>query len=318
MKILINRDFYYHNVGTQAYFDKMHKVKEEYAGHWIDVDTETLYKDCYYIKELDICLPDDCVVRVFEDERFKDIYECPECGFQGSFEEMQNHKKENSLLIRKCKNCKFYKFKRVGEMKVDHFKEKVNLTDDSYTEIDNDRYIFNYKKQCDYHYDGSVCKFEECSKADITNPFKDCYFVQHPYGNIFNDFEYNRDLIEFECGTYVCKFYPKIHRITMENSRRKFDIDLPVRKCNSTYVECGWNLIEGGYDSKTLYNLERFVSSKVSDIYSNALRFNLKVTDDWYYTQPDGTVLNEVTINGQTVKRPMPIDWDILGDKNND
>lgn len=161
MQILIDKNFHYSNYGSMSYFELMHKIQHDYAGKWITVDTSRLYKDCYYIKELDTCISDSNVIRVIDDERNNNVFECPECGFQGTKEELLQHKAENKLKIKHCKDCQFFKFRMVGDSKYDSFKERVNITDDSFTEIETSRRIYNYKKKCTYNYDGLTCKFEQ-------------------------------------------------------------------------------------------------------------------------------------------------------------
>ena len=64
--------------------------------------------------------------------------------------------------------------------------------------------------------------------------------------------------------------------------------------------------------SVDISNENRFVlevfAKMVEDNVRSAKWYNEAVTDDRLYTQPDGTILKSVEIDGKTVERPKPID----------
>lgn len=311
---------------------------------WVDIETSSIFSNQYNTTDGRRIF--DCnIIRIYEDVRVLNPQIC-ECGYCGKVfftdEEYERHLEEEKKLARKdCSSC-FWASVRTEKEVLDEevsdtrksSKKSIGCYGDAWENIHTERRVI--KEKCI-----AVCRHEEeygccihvCHAEDglkFKKYFSKAYFVSHPYADLFDSF--NDDSKEFSMAF-----------MDEDKSKRNFSFHLDEQNLNlhvvgtlrkKVFIDKVFSY-DKGYPSliealtgmkerprstllpnnkewdRYLYgqNVQKFAEERVSLFKYSVKLYNRRVTDDFLYTQPDGRVLNEVVIDGKTVKRPLPLSY---------
>lgn len=261
---------------------------------WVDIETQYVFDNQYNTANGRIF--DNEIVRIYDDVRIPRLTEFRSV-YNGKFfkteEEFKNYCDENRRKYEtkeNCLNCFYCQKRKINEKKTIEKENNNGVYKETVTET------YELEPYCSYKYEDK-CELLAPERYGIVHPWVNAYFVKNPYGNLFN---------KQEEETYYLKasWYVKIKGFDFElyNSRKRF---------LGTYTK---------HDSDIIVTWERldFPKTKIFGIVVNLMRdmlkyhlnkirdFNKNVMSSWQYRQPDYTLLEEVEVNGEKIKRPEP------------
>lgn len=313
------------------------------SGEWVDIDTQYVssreYKtaDGKYLKDYDI-------IRLYEDVRlqYPDVCKCGYCGkLCLTKDDYERHiKDELSLVKRNCGKCSFLHEKWET---LDYSEQEETEVEKSAREIGRSfvKTITRTKKyritpHCSYkegsNPSGCSCTHEAHGSIK-PETFEKSYFVRKPYGDLFENFNrnwnYQHSLNSLSNSLSSSDTMSFEERIRGSNDRlRAVDFEINVKTLAWTaVVRTEKKKISGGvcvtghiwdggvevaHDGKPDTGFEGAVEREIKKVVGEYTRYvtlyNERVSNDLYYTQPDGTMLDEVEIDGKKISRPKPID----------
>ena len=297
---------------------------------WVDIETDYVFDDQYNTATKRIM--DSDIIRLYEDIRILNPEMC-RCSYCGkcflTIAEYENHVKEEKEKAGKtCKGCFWSRIHEKKEVLDEKVVDGAELTKGTVAHVGEEGECItitttkiHYKHTCMHMEDYKCCEHEEHGQHE-PKTFEKAYFVKHPYGSLFN---------EFTIGILGIRKIPKTGLITGSETVKgigrtrtfKFMLDWQTLEWKLKIPRDKEELNGTAIVSKNLFytrlvpsvdisNENRFVleifAKMVEDNVRSAKWYNETVTDDRLYTQPDGTILKSVEIDGKTVERPKPID----------
>lgn len=281
---------------------------------WVDIDTTHIFNNQYNTVDGRRIFDSD-IIRFFDDIRlqYPDMCKCGYCGkWYLTEEEYQKHL--NDELAKARKNCKGCFWHSVGrETSVDSKLNNIIFRPDG-SEIENKTVITTIRytdKGCRHIPEYGNCHYEEHKKYD-KQTFEKCYFALNPFGNLFDVFR-----IENNGSILYSSYSYSFNVITLEysiyNMRRKYSGIAKLTDSHDVRLQYPLDCSSNSALTRAFTELRSMMDTKVCAL----LAYNERVIDDRYYTQPDGSILNEAVINGTLTKRPKPVltHWQYIGEE---
>lgn len=297
---------------------------------WVDIDTEYIFNDQYNTAD-GRRIFDTQIIRFYEDIRIQNPEMC-KCGYCGKIfmtnEDYARHIEEEKSLVKKgCSSCFWSRVKIEKETLEEDItdtrkasKENVTCYGDTWENTHTERRRIREicTAVCEHEKEYHCCTHTEHAEYAEKHReyFKNTYFVLRPYGNLFDGFNFD-DTFEFSCkGNGKKNFKLILDKDTLDfhvigTYRRKVFVDTVVsfKSKKLGYFDMSEVLKKNGVSGFVSCRVENFADDKARHFRYMAESYNKRVTDDFLYTQPDGTVLTEVVIDGKTVARPAPVSF---------
>lgn len=274
---------------------------------WVDIDTKFMFDNQYNTvdtpTEKGKRIFDSEIVRLYEDERiprlneFHSVYNGKVFNTEEEFKDYCAENRRKYETKEACPDCFYCHKRKINETKTTS-KEEVNgkIKETVVEEYELEPY-------CNYKYNDK-CELLAPESHGIVHPWQNAYFIKHPYGNLFDSQKEEFDIsvkgswrIKVEGSSFL-----------LYNSKYSFRGDFEVN--DTTYVP---RVLRVTFETLGFPNTKTF--DEVYDMFKDRINicikgicdFNSKVMRSWMYRQPDGTMLDEVEIDGKMIKRPDPI-----------
>ncbi|MBQ3799804.1 MAG: hypothetical protein II837_05845 [Treponema sp.] len=301
-------------------------LKDTYE--WVDVETDTVFDDQYNTATRRIF--DRDIVRLYEDVRIlhPDLCTCGYCGkLCLSKADYEKHVAEEKSKVGKCEGC-FWRSVSVDEEAIEEEILSGSMPDGKNCGEEGECLLsrkvrLNYKISC--RYAETDDRYGKCTHeahgALEPKLFDKAYFVKHPYGMLFDSLR----LPPSEVTRVYKGASTRTYKIWLNPNTLEWRATAPYGKdeaCGKAKIQ-GWK--NGWYSKLDLVTEKEFkannfllrdIENFVEDFVGSVALFNGRVADDRNYTQPDGSLLDSVMLNGVKVNRPKPFDvsgWTIEG-----
>lgn len=274
---------------------------------WVDIDTKFMFDNQYNTVDTPTGkgkrIFDEEIVRLYEDERiprlneYHSVYNGKVFNTEEEFKDYCAENRRKYETNEACHDCFYCKKRRINETKTTS-KEKINgkIKETVVEEYELEPY-------CDYKYDDK-CELLAPERYGVVHPWQNAYFVKHPYGHIFDSQEEELDILVKGCW----RIKVESSSFVLYNSKYSFRGDFKVTY--NTYEPSVSNVTFetiGFPNTKTFDKVCYMFKDKINIYIKRICDFNSKVMSSWMYRQPDGTMLDEVEIDGKMIKRPEPI-----------
>lgn len=268
---------------------------------WVEIDTKVVFDNQYNTNKERIF--DSQIIRIVDDIRLLNPGFC-HCGYCGkqflTLEDYNKHLQEENAKARKtCKGCYWHSVHRESTSETKHL-YTVYRPDGSEQQVCNVVTNISYTdKGCRHIPEYEVCEHEEHSKYKA-HTFEHSYFVKHPYGNLFDCITPIQSKNVY--GSWYVDVYPETLSYKLYNSREVYS---GVAVLNDRDTVQSFNIET---ENKTLKTAQDYARSVIEHYAKEITNFNKRVTDDRYWSNPDGSQMKSAIINGVEHFRPAPIE----------